>query len=75
MARRFSFLAEEGYVTSLVEAAIRFAIGKREVSTMLVGISDVEQLEKAVTYANRGPLPAEALDRLPAVWASYPTEA
>ena len=74
LTRRFSFLVEDGYVDSPVEAAIRFVIGKREVSTVLVGISDIEQLEKAVLYANRGPLPAEALDRLPAVWAAYPTE-
>jgi aryl-alcohol dehydrogenase-like predicted oxidoreductase len=75
LARRFSFLVEEGCVESLVEAAIRFVIGKKEVSTMLVGISNLEQLEQAVTYANRGPLPAEALGRLPAIWGTSATEA
>ncbi|HSB79170.1 MAG TPA: aldo/keto reductase [Candidatus Methylomirabilis sp.] len=63
-ARRFSFLVEEGIVRSLVEAAIRFAISKPEISTALVGLSSLEQLEYAVDCANRGPLPAEALNRL-----------
>ncbi len=63
-ARRFAFLVEDGIVTSLVEAAIRFALSKPEVSTALAGISSLEQLEWAVEYANRGPLPAEALARL-----------
>lgn len=62
--RRFTFLVEEGIVSSLVEAAIRFAVSKPEISTALVGVSSLEQLEQAVAYANRGPLPAEVLDRL-----------
>ncbi|MGC8781292.1 MAG: aldo/keto reductase [Anaerolineae bacterium] len=63
-AQRFTFLVEEGHVTSLVEAAIRFAISKPEVSTALVGISDMAQLEQAARYAAAGPLPAPALDRI-----------
>jgi aryl-alcohol dehydrogenase-like predicted oxidoreductase len=63
-ARRFAFLVEDGTVKSLVEAAIRFVISKPEVSTALVGVSSLEQLDHAVECANRGPLPAEALGRL-----------
>ena len=68
LAGRFRFLVQEGYVGSLVEAAVRFVIGKPEVSTTLVGISNMQQLEQAVTFASRGPLPAEALDRLNETW-------
>ncbi len=71
LAHRFDFLIEEGYVGSLVEAAIRFVISKREVSTTMIGISNMEQLEQAVEFADKGPLPTEALDRLPEVWGSF----
>ncbi len=63
-ARRLAFLVEEGIAGSLVEAAIRFAVSKPEVSTAMIGISSLEQLEQAVACVNRGPLPAEVLDRL-----------
>ncbi|MBN1247535.1 MAG: aldo/keto reductase [Anaerolineae bacterium] len=71
LAQRFDFLAEEGYVKSLVEAAVRFVLAKPEVSTAMVGISNMDQLDKAVTYANRGPLPAEAMARLDEVWSGF----
>ncbi len=63
-ARRFAFLAEEGIAGSPVEAAIRFVLSKPELSTALIGVSSLEQLEQAATHANRGPLPADVLDRL-----------
>jgi aryl-alcohol dehydrogenase-like predicted oxidoreductase len=63
-ALRFAFLVQEGIVSNLVEAAIRFVISKPEISTALVGISSPEQLEYAVACANRGPLPADALRRI-----------
>ena len=63
-ARRFAFLIEDGTVDTLVEAAIRFAISKPEISTALVGISSPEQLDRAVEYANRGPLSPEILGRI-----------
>jgi L-galactose dehydrogenase/L-glyceraldehyde 3-phosphate reductase len=54
----------EGTVGSLVEAAIRFTLSKPEISTAMVGTASLDQLEQAVTAANRGPLPAAALERL-----------
>jgi aryl-alcohol dehydrogenase-like predicted oxidoreductase len=70
-SQSFNFLVDEGYTSSLVEAAIRFAISKVEVSTALVGISNMEQLEQSVEFANKGPLPAEALGCLSEVWKNY----
>ncbi len=69
LAQRFRFLVEEGYADSLVEAAIRFAISKEELSTALIGISNMEQVEQAVQFVEKGPLPEKALARLPKVWA------
>jgi aryl-alcohol dehydrogenase-like predicted oxidoreductase len=63
-ARGFGDLIARGVAGSLVEAAIRFAIGKPEVSTAMVGTSSLDQLEEAVAAANRGPLPADELARL-----------
>lgn len=63
-AQRFSFLIQEGVAGSLVEGAVRFAISKQGVSTALLGISSMEQLEAAVSYVERGPLPGEALQQI-----------
>ena len=63
-ARDFAFLQEAGIVRSPVEAAIRFALSRPEISTALVGISSPEQLEHAVESANRGPLPPDILTRI-----------
>ena len=68
-ARDFNFLIEDGYAEGLVEAALRFALSRREISTVLVSYSSLEHLEKAVEYASKGPLPDEALNQLPEIWA------
>ncbi len=70
-AQLFGYLVEDGYCSTLAEAAIRFAISKAGVSTALVGISSQAQLEQAVAYAERGALPAAALARLPELWARF----
>lgn len=69
LARRFGVLVDEGYAGSLVEAAIRFAIGQAGISTVLVGISNMEQLEQALAYVERGPLPQAALEKLEEIWS------
>jgi aryl-alcohol dehydrogenase-like predicted oxidoreductase len=66
-ARRYSFLVEDGLVSNLVEAAVRFAAFTPGVSTALVGISTLQQLEDAVAYVERGPLPAQAIERIQAL--------
>jgi aryl-alcohol dehydrogenase-like predicted oxidoreductase len=47
-----------------VELALRFNLAKRGVSTVLVGLSDETQLEEAIRFGQRGPLPADALERV-----------
>jgi aryl-alcohol dehydrogenase-like predicted oxidoreductase len=67
----FRFLVDEGYVDDLVEASLRFVLGNPSVSTALVGYSSMDHLEQAVKCAAKGPLPGEALAKLPAVWGRY----
>lgn len=65
----FRFLVDEGFVISLVEASLRFALGNDGVSSVLVGCSSLEHLEDAVAFADGGPLPPEAMARLTENWA------
>jgi aryl-alcohol dehydrogenase-like predicted oxidoreductase len=65
-ARRYSFLVEKGIVGNLVEAAVRFVVSKVGITTALLGISSLDQLEKAVEYVERGPLPADVLEDIQA---------
>ena len=65
----FRFLQNDGHVENLVEASLRFALSNAGVSSVLVGYSSLEHLEQAIQYAERGPLPQGAMDRLPGVWA------
>ena len=71
VAQKFSFLWEDGYTNGAVEAAIRFVITNRGVSTALVGLSSMEQLKYAAAAAEKGPLPGEAMERLQGIWASF----
>ena len=69
-AKHFEFLIAEDWVEDLPEAAIRFALSQPDITSALIGLSDLDQLERAIAAAEKGPLPQEALDRLPEVWAS-----
>lgn len=70
-AREFAFLVNEGFADDMPEASVRFALSNPGVSTVLVGYSDLDHLEKAVRYAAKGPLPDEALARLPQAWSKF----
>ena len=63
-ARRLAALTGELDLESTLELAVRFALSMPGVSTALVGYSDQEQLEQAIRWAERGPLPAEAVQRV-----------
>ena len=68
-ARRLMWLVD-GEVKTLSEAAIRFALMKPEVSTVLVGFSDTEQVDQAVSCSGSAGLPAGAMARLRELWNS-----
>jgi len=70
-AQGFSFLVDEGFAADMPEASIRFALSNPGVSTVLVGYSDMDHVEKSVQYAAKGALPAEALARLPQAWSGF----
>ena len=63
-ARAFEFLIEDGVVESLVEAAIRFAISAKGISTALVGLASFDQLQSAIAAVEKGPLPDAALEKI-----------
>ena len=72
-ARALAFLVEEGYASNLIEAAMRFAWNKTNLSTALVGASSMEHLEQAIAAQARGGLPAAALERLTQAWTQFAT--
>jgi L-galactose dehydrogenase/L-glyceraldehyde 3-phosphate reductase len=72
-AASLAFLVKEGYTSNLVEAAMRFAWNKTNLSTALVGFSSMEHLEQAIAAQARGGLPAAALERLTQVWTRFAT--
>lgn len=63
-ARRLVPLVQQGYATSLSEAAIRFAITSKAMGTILVGMATIEQFEQSLAAVNKGPLPSAMLAQL-----------
>jgi aryl-alcohol dehydrogenase-like predicted oxidoreductase len=49
---------------NLASAAVRFALSNPAVSTVLIGVSDVSHVDAAVDAAERGRLPAAALEQI-----------
>jgi aryl-alcohol dehydrogenase-like predicted oxidoreductase len=72
-ARIFEPLVKEGLAQSVLEAAFRFALSTDAMSTVLIGTSDLTQLEFAAASVAKGPLPAPALDRLRGLWSELAT--
>jgi aryl-alcohol dehydrogenase-like predicted oxidoreductase len=62
---------DDGYADSMAEAAIRFVLSNRDISTALVGLASLAQLEQALAAAAKGPLPTEAREKLQHTWASF----
>ncbi len=63
-ARRLLPLVAEGHAATLPEAALRYVIAHPAISTVLIGIATIEQLEQAIAGAEKGPLPPAALHRV-----------
>ena len=63
-ARALAELARELGLEGPVELAFRFALSKAGVSTVIVGYSSEGQLEEAIRWAERGKLPADAVQRV-----------
>ena len=57
-------LAKELGLESVLELSFRLVLAKHGVSTALVGYSDISQLEDAIRWAERGPLPLDAVQRV-----------
>ena len=73
-ARRLMPLVTEGFVSSLAEAATRFAITHPAMGTILVGMATVDEFEASLAAVLKGPLPQAALDRLHALTAGFSGE-
>jgi aryl-alcohol dehydrogenase-like predicted oxidoreductase len=63
-ARRLMPLVNEGFASSLTEAATRFAFAQPAIGTILVGMATPQQFENALAAVQKGPLPPAALERL-----------
>jgi len=63
-AHRLMPLVNEGFASSLTEAATRFAFANPAIGTILVGMATPQQFEDALAAVQKGPLPPAALDRL-----------
>jgi L-galactose dehydrogenase/L-glyceraldehyde 3-phosphate reductase len=57
-------IAAELRYDSPLELALRFALATPGISTVLVGFSDLGQLEDALRWTRRGPLPADVVRRV-----------
>jgi aryl-alcohol dehydrogenase-like predicted oxidoreductase len=74
-ARRLAPLVEQGFAADLVEASLRFSIANPGVSTVLIGMARIEELEHAAAAVNKGPLPPEALRQLAVLQGGFVGEA
>ncbi|MEO8245142.1 MAG: aldo/keto reductase, partial [bacterium] len=71
LAQSLQVLVDQGFANDLVEVAIRFAATTPGVSSAVIGVSTISQLETAIRSAANGPLPAAALRQLHDKWARF----
>ena len=63
-ARKLEAFVAELNLESPFELAVRFALAKPGISTVMVGLSEFSHLDNAIRWAKRGPLPEDAVRRL-----------
>jgi aryl-alcohol dehydrogenase-like predicted oxidoreductase len=73
-AREIRAIAADLDYDGPLELALRFALAVPGISTVLVGLSDPDQLEDALRWAQRGPVPEDVFRRVVA-YARRPGEA
>jgi len=66
-ARKLDFLLARD-VGSLPQASVRFALMHPSVSTVLVGFSNLNQVEEAAGCSGKAPLPKTAIEHLMELW-------
>lgn len=67
--KKLGFLVTGG-TGSLSQAAIRFALKQPGVATVLVGFSNIKQIDEIVTGSNQGPLSESSMERLNNLWST-----
>src|SRR5205823_2749897 len=63
-ARKLPAFVQELGLESPFELSLRFALAKPGLSTVLVGLSEFSHLDNAIRWAERGPLPPDAVRRI-----------
>ena len=63
-AKDLSWFATEAGLENTLEMAVRFALAKPGIATALVGYSDPSQLEDALRWTARGPLPPDVVAQI-----------
>jgi L-galactose dehydrogenase/L-glyceraldehyde 3-phosphate reductase len=67
--RTLRFLVSDG-IRSLPEAGIKFVLMNNDVSTVLVGFSNTDQIDEAAGCSIQDPFPRQMIDELKDLWAT-----
>jgi L-galactose dehydrogenase/L-glyceraldehyde 3-phosphate reductase len=63
-AQALAVIAREAGLENSLELGVRFALAKPGISTVLIGFSDMSQLEDALRWVELGPLHADLVNRV-----------
>jgi L-galactose dehydrogenase/L-glyceraldehyde 3-phosphate reductase len=55
---------------SPAQTALRFVLANHDITTRVIGVGDLHDIDEAVRAVEAGPLPDEAVDKLERLWAS-----